>query len=138
MQKIVIDTNVLISALLSDGYTFKIINELVLGKKVNICLSDAIFEEYLRVISREKFAKYLDFKIKAEIVISGLESIALNYKPDIKIEVSKDASDNKFIELGIFSDADYLITGNIIDFPIGQYGKLKIITPKEFYYIINP
>jgi len=48
MQKLIIDTNVIVSALISrNGIPAKIIDEVILENKVQICLSDSVYEEYV-------------------------------------------------------------------------------------------
>jgi len=49
MQKIVIDTNVFVSALIQRGYPFYIINELFFENKIKLCISDELLEEYFEV-----------------------------------------------------------------------------------------
>lgn len=61
MQKIVIDTNVIVSALIQTGYPNKIINELFIEQKFQLCISDELIAEYLEVLARPKFAKFQDF-----------------------------------------------------------------------------
>jgi predicted nucleic acid-binding protein len=48
------------------------------------------------------------------------------------LNIIKDEKDNRFLELAVASDADFLITGNTNDFTMNQYGKTKIATPEEF------
>ena len=57
MQKLILDTNVIVSALISKSIPTKILYELVLTSKVETCLSDEIFAEYIEVMNREKFTK---------------------------------------------------------------------------------
>ena len=70
MQKIVLDTNVLVSALISNGIPSQIITELVLPKRVLVCLSEAVLSEYIEVLSRDKFSKFGNFK--STFVSSGV------------------------------------------------------------------
>ncbi|WP_409079688.1 PIN domain-containing protein [Salibacter sp.] len=44
----------------------------------------------------------------------------------------KDQPDNRFLELAVASDADFLITGNTNDFTIDSVKKTKIVTPRQF------
>lgn len=138
MQKIVIDTNVIVSALISEGIPSSIIYELVFENKVLICISDSVLEEYTEVVNRKKFTKYKNFKIEAEIVISRIEEIALKFSPNIELSVITDEKDNKFLELSVYAKADYLITGNTNDFKLGQYEDVKIVTPREYWDKNNP
>jgi putative PIN family toxin of toxin-antitoxin system len=133
MQKLILDTNVIVSALISSSIPTQILYELVLPKKVEICLSEETFAEYIEVLNRDKFAKFSNFKSKAEIVLSKLREIATFYKTDIKVEVLTDTSDNKFLELAAVSSADYLTTGNTLDFTITEFEYTKILTPREYW-----
>ncbi len=79
MQKVIIDTNVIVSALISNSYPAKILEELVFGLKVTPCLTTEIFEEYLEVLRRDKFRKVSDFVNKAEVVLVKLKEIRIKY-----------------------------------------------------------
>lgn len=106
---------------------------MVLTQKVHTCLSDEIFEEYIDVLNREKFSKYPNFKVKADIVLAKLFQISKRYKTDRKIDILSDASDNKFLELAAVSSSDYLITGNTLDFQIKEFEYTRIVTPREYW-----
>ena len=56
------------------------------------------------------------------------------FQPDITLSViSKDASDNKFVELAVYAEADFLITGNTNDFTFPQYQQVEIISPRQYW-----
>ena len=133
MQKLILDTNVIVSALISSSIPSKILYELVLTEKVEICLSEEILSEYVEVLNREKFSKFANFKTKAEVVLNRLREIAIFYQTDRKIEVLTDTSDNKFLELAAVSAADYLTTGNTLDFTITEFEYTRILTPREHW-----
>ena len=133
MQRIVIDTNVIVSALIQKGYPYLIVDKLVLSKKVKLCLSKAVWEEYVEVLNREKFSKILSFKSKAEIVLSKIEELASFFEPNLKIRAIKDVSDNKFLELAISGKVEFVITGNKNDFTMSEYKEIKIVSPKEYW-----
>jgi uncharacterized protein len=65
MQKIVIDTNVFVSSLIQRGYSYLIINDLFIERKIDLCISDEVLEEYYDVLTRERFSKYADFVSKS-------------------------------------------------------------------------
>jgi uncharacterized protein len=73
MQRLILDTNVIVSVLISNSIPTKILYELVLTEKVKTCLSEEVFAEYVEVLNREKFAKFTNFKTKAEVVLSTQE-----------------------------------------------------------------
>jgi uncharacterized protein len=73
MQKIVIDTNIIVSSLIQTGYPNLIIKELFIEKKIQLCVSDELMAEYYEVLSRPKFSKFQDFHIRAEIPLAEME-----------------------------------------------------------------
>jgi uncharacterized protein len=133
MQKLVIDTNVFVSALIQRSFPFLIMNELFIEGKVQLCLSDDLLKEYYEVLSRKKFAKYPQFQNKTETLIADIESKALKFVPKSKLSIISDKDDNKLLELAIESKADFIITGNTNDFTMKKYKRTKIVTPKEYW-----
>ena len=138
MQKIILDTNVIVSALISNSVPTKILYDLVFKQLVNPCLSTEIFAEYIEVLGRDKFSKISAFKIKAEVVLAKLKDLSSFYQTNRKVEVLTDTSDNKFLELAAVSSADYLITGNTLDFTITEFEYTKIVTPREYWDTYKP
>ncbi|PKQ69312.1 putative toxin-antitoxin system toxin component, PIN family [Raineya orbicola] len=74
MQRIVIDTNVIVSSLIQRSYPYKILYELFIEEKFILCVSEPLMAEYYEVLSRPKFAKYPDFFGKAESLLSEYRS----------------------------------------------------------------
>ena len=99
MQKIIIDTNVLVSALIQRSYPFFIVDNAFLDKNIQWCISDPILAEYHAVLSRPKFSKYPGFIASAESLLAHIELLAIKYVPSISINIIDDPDDNKFIEL---------------------------------------
>lgn len=89
--------------------------------------------EYYDVLGRDKFAKYPDFKTKAESVLVDIASNAIFYSPKQKIKKIKDESDNMLLELAQESKADFLVTGNTNDFTISKHKKTLIVTPRKYW-----
>ena len=133
MQKVVIDTNVLVSSLIQRGYPYLIVNEIFDNRDIEMCISDELFEEYLNVLNRKKFSKFLDFEANARALLLDIETYAKSYSPTVKLDIISDKDDNKLLELAEASKADFLITGNHHDFTINQYKATKIVNPKEYW-----
>ncbi len=133
MQRIVIDTNVIVSALIQRGYPNLIINDLFIEQKFQLCISEELLAEYYAVLARPKFTKYQDFFIRAEALLVEIESKAVKFIPTIKLELISDADDNMVLELAHECLADFVITGNTTDFTFPTYQQTKIITPKEYW-----
>lgn len=138
MQKLILDTNVIVSALISSSVPTMILYDLVLTKKVETCLSDEIFAEYIEVLNRDKFSKFANFQIRADVVLNKLREISTFYKTGKIIEILTDTSDNKFLELAAVSSADYLVTGNTLDFILTEFEYTRILTPRAYWDSFAP
>lgn len=91
------------------------------------------FGEYFNVLKREKFAKHPDFQVNAHNLLLDIEQTGKHYQPSQKLNVIKDQSDNKFLELAETCRADYLITGNTNDFTFESFKGTTILTPEAFW-----
>ena len=125
----VIDTNVLVSALLSrDGEPAKILS-LVLNGLITPCHDHRILAEYHNVLKRPKFG------FPAWAVTDLLEFIAesgLSVTPPPLPKVSTDEADQKFYEVAHHCRA-WLITGNLKHFPADEL----VMTVREALGKIN-
>ncbi len=130
MLKVVLDTNVLVSALLKDRGLPAFILALVRRKRVVLCLSEDILEEYEEVLKRERFRAIRD---EALSMIAALRKEASWIKPKIRFDdIAGDPDDNKFLDCAYSAQADYLITGNTKHFPIKEFHRTRIVNPREF------
>ena len=131
MLKLVIDTNVVISALLKPESNPALIMSLILREDCKLCVTEKIFSEYEDVLGRGKFKKLDQVSVKQ--LLATLRSRALWIVPKVTIDdVTKDPDDNAFLECALESKADFLITGNIHHFPEKKFHHTSIVTPGEF------
>ena len=126
-MRIIIDCNVLVAAGIKNGTCRAVLKQAL--NHHTIYLSEAIMMEYLQVIRRGKFKDYYKTLENLVILLSDaaiiLQGITVPYcLPDPK--------DIIYLEAASAANADYLITGNIKDFPEAQYDSIKIITPTQF------
>lgn len=133
MLKIVIDTNVLVSALIQRSYPYLIIQTVFESNHLQICVSQQLLDEYYAVLSRPKFSRFVDFYFNAKLLLVDIEKSALIYEPILKLNLISDKDDNMIIELADECLADYIITGNSTDFTFPIYKNTKIVSPKEFW-----
>lgn len=131
---VIIDTNVIISALLTNNIesaTYKVI-ELFFNQKIILYYSDLIFYEYIDVLKRKKF----NFDIELiERIKKAIEEYGIKITPENKDIIMIDIKDKPFYELVMDEQVDNakLITGNIKHFPI----QTNIITPSQFMEMYN-
>ena len=133
MQKIIIDTNIVVSAIIQRSYPHYIMYEHIFEEHIQLCLSEALWDEYCEVLARSKFSKIPFFKSNTDIVLNRLTKIAVFYEPKIYLDVIKDKDDNKLLELAVESNADFLITGNYLDFDLTHYYNTLILSPRNFW-----
>jgi hypothetical protein len=133
MQRIVIDTNVIISSLIQKSYPYTIINELFIDDKIEMCVSEELMAEYYEVLRRDKFARFHDFFSRAEALLIEIETKATMFKPKISLHLISDTDDNMVLELADECIADFVITGNTTDFIFPTYKETKIVTPREYW-----
>lgn len=138
MQRVVIDTNVIVSSLIQRGYPNLIINDLFIEQKFILCVSEELLAEYYEVLGRPKFSKFQDFFIRAEALLVEIESKAAKFIPTIKLALISDDDDNMVLEIAHECLADFIITGNTTDFIFPTYQQTKIVTPKEYWDNYRP
>ncbi|HXC43306.1 MAG TPA: putative toxin-antitoxin system toxin component, PIN family [Candidatus Dormibacteraeota bacterium] len=132
--RLVIDTNVLISAALKPDGLQRTTLILAVTKPARLYVSPPILEEYRRVLARP------ELKIRKSLCQQLLQLIAnRNYlvRPNRRLEVTRDPSDNMFLECADAAGVDYLVTGNQKHFP-RFWKKTKIINSREFVSLAAP
>jgi putative PIN family toxin of toxin-antitoxin system len=127
-MKVVLDTNIIVTAFINPkGVPGEIISLLLL-KKITICYDNRIFLEYTEVLKKSKFNfdnilidAFLDFiKENGEYIIAEPKNIKFD-----------DEDDKAFYEVYKSSDANYIVTGNKKHFPKEN----NIITPRKYIEI---
>ena len=91
MEKVVLDTNIVVSALIGKGNPRRLL-ELVFEGRVVLFLSSIIFKEYTDVLNRPKFTHYPDFHIEAFNALRMLKVIATSVDPIMRLDVCSDAA----------------------------------------------
>ena len=129
----VIDTNVLVSAMLRwDSVPGKIMEHAFIGDIFPL-LNERIIEEYINVLERPKFG--FDKK-EIHVLIESLIKRGVFVDPDVIIEKLPDPKDEIFYEIVMekrkYQEA-YLITGNKKHFPNEGF----VVTPREMFSIME-
>jgi len=134
MIKVVVDTNVLVSGLISPkGSPAKIIDSWQKRKFV-LVTSKATLKELKKVLNYSKIAKnyHLDQE-KVDEYIKGFWAFSEVCSPTKKISVVKnDPEDNKFIEAAVTAKTDFIVSGDRHLLELSEYQGIKILTVKEF------
>jgi putative PIN family toxin of toxin-antitoxin system len=132
--RLVIDTNVVISAALKPEGLQRTTFLLAITKPARLYVSQPILEEYAEVLSRPEFKIRKGLRQQLLQLIKNRGNLVV---PSRRLEVSGDPDDNRFLECADAARADYLVTGNLRHFP-RFWKKTKIITPREFIGLVAP
>ena len=132
--RVVLDTNVLISALLFRKDTSKIIDLWKRGKIIPV-LSKETFDEFKVVLDYPKFSLTRDeiYSIIYEEVLPFFDVIEVKSKIE---GICKDSDDDKFISCAISSGAKFIVSGDKDLCNFGSYRSAKIIKPSDFLNIL--
>jgi putative PIN family toxin of toxin-antitoxin system len=138
LPEIVIDTNVLVSGLMSNrGYAFRLL-QLVGTGRFEINLSVPLLLEYEDVLHRESLKlsvsrAVIDAVLDFHSAVARHHAIFFLWRPFLR-----DAKDDLVLELAVKARCDYIITYNKRDFQgVQQQFGIQVIDPREFLTIIG-
>ncbi|QGA81062.1 putative toxin-antitoxin system toxin component, PIN family [Candidatus Nanohalobium constans] len=127
-EKVVLDTNVLISAIGWDAKPEECL-ELALGEEIDAFATQSMIDEVSEVLEYDKFdfsekeqQKFLEILVSEFLFISSEESI----------DKSQDPEDNKFLECAVSANADYIISGDSDLLELKEYENITIVKPQKF------
>jgi len=132
MIRVVIDTNVLVSALLREDGAPAAVLMLAVSGKVQMCVSDAVYGEYDEVIRRPRF------KRSPAVIDAALQWIRKHahwVEPKARVAECSDPDDDIFLECAQAARAGYLVTGNLRHFP-REWRRTKVIGPRQLIEIV--
>ncbi len=128
-KKVVLDTNVFVSALGWKGTSREIFKDCIEGS-LELFISTEIFDEIKRVLNYPKF-KFSQDEI-AEFLDQILE-VGNLVETKVKVDMIKDdPSDNKFLECAVTVDADYIISRDSHILKIKEFEGIKLISPEDY------
>ncbi len=135
-MRVVIDTNVLVSALLSRGGKSRQVLRLCLNQTITPLINVSLFSEYEDLMSRDKlFTRSLINRNETMDLFNALMScsewinVYYKWRPNLT-----DEADNYLIELAVAGNANYLITHNLKDFQSSElvFPDICVIAPNKF------
>ena len=134
MVKVVIDTNVLVSAILFGGNPEQVLDSVEEGK-IKILISEEILEEFKEVLQR-KFGFSLDI---VEVTVSAIKGISTLVTPTQRLNViKKKENDNRILECAVEGKVQYIVSGDKRHLlPLKEYQGMKILSPAKFLKVIS-
>jgi putative PIN family toxin of toxin-antitoxin system len=130
-ERCVIDTNVLISALLQpSGRTGEVLDAVRATGGVLI-FSNETFAELASRLARPKFDRYIDRAMRQQF-LSDLAAVA-EWVPIMRaVNACRDPDDDKFLETAISGEADCIVTGDGDLLALDPFEGVPILTPRDF------
>ncbi len=132
--RLVLDTNVLVSAAIKPDSLQRTSFVLAIAKPARLYVSQPILEEYEEVLSRPELAIRRGLRLQLLQLIRNRSRVVA---PACRIQAATDPDDNIFLECADAARADFLITGNRRHFP-AFWKNTKIVTPREFVSLVAP
>ncbi len=131
-MRIVIDTNVLISYLLSapNSTSKKAVNKVLDGNHL-LLLSNETFKELSITLLRDKFDPYVSVEERQDFLLL-IKSVAEFITIIEKVDECRDAKDNQFLEVAVNSRANLIITGDKDLLVLNPFRDIDILPPADF------
>lgn len=132
--RLVIDTNVLISAAIKPAGLQRTALLLAITRPARLYVSRPILEEYREVLGRPELRIRKGLR---QQLLQLIKNYSYTVVPTRRLDITSDPDDNMFLECADAARADYLVTGNPTHFP-RFWKKTKIITTREFISLAAP
>jgi uncharacterized protein len=125
-RRVVLDTNVLVSAFLFEGKPRELFRKVISGS-IQCFLSEPILRELTEVLQRPKFG--VPYEVCQQIV-QELYAICEVVDPASRIDIVRsDPDDNRILECALEAKADFLVTGDRHLLEIETFRGIEIIDP---------
>lgn len=132
--RVVVDTNVLISAFFFRGSNPRSLLDLVSKKKILVISSPVLVSELIEVINRKFSALSLKDVKQIEAQVNKDFEIV---QPTKFFEQSRDEDDNRVLEVAVEGKCQYIITGDGDLLDLIEFKGIKIVSPSQFLEIVS-
>jgi len=134
MITLVMDTNVLVSGLLSPHSHSAILVRLVAEGLVRVAFDERILAEYRAVLSRSKFPFQ---PAQVESLLTQIEEEGLKITPQPIAARLPDRDDLPFLEVALSAQVDSLVTGNKKHYPPSARRGIQVLSPRQCVELIS-
>jgi putative PIN family toxin of toxin-antitoxin system len=128
MIKLVLDTNLVVSAVINDKGLEARVLDLAANRRVALYVSVPILAEYESVLSRRRFRLT---KGQVREIMRLIRANSSLVRPTHTVTISPDEPDNRFLECAEAAEAQYLVTGNKRHFP-KRWKNTVMVNAREF------
>lgn len=131
-MKVVLDTNVVVSGLISPFGAAGEIVRMVASGALELCYDARILSEYRDVLLRQKFS--FD-QTHIEDLLDQIEACGYVTTGKPLAKRLPDSDDEPFLEIALGGEAHYLVTGNLKHYPAKKRQGMRVVSPNEFLEI---
>jgi len=133
---VVLDTNLLVSYLLTQGKTITRIIDYWENGDIIVVVSPAIVEELAEVVQRPRLRQHMTGD--PQVIINLLLSDAIQTRGDLAFPgASRDPKDDKFLACAVEGEAAYLVSGDEDLLSLKQFRDVLIMSPANFVRLIE-
>jgi uncharacterized protein len=129
LERLVVDTNVVLSGLLFPGSIPSCALDKAKGSVV--LATDVIRQELKEVMERSRFNRYVERQIRQRLVAEYLRA-TVTVEVSFSIRVCRDPKDDKFLEAAVHGRADAIVTGDHDLLDLNPFRGIAILTPAEY------
>ena len=130
-ERVVVDSNVLISALLLPGSKPQQVLEQLAVHNTALLFSDSTFTELVTRLAKPKFDQYRTPE-QLEAFLDWLSELGEWVVPNLSVNACRDSDDNKFLSLALAGEADCLISGDKDLLVLHPFENIPILSPGDF------
>jgi uncharacterized protein len=136
-ERLVIDSNVWIAALISPGGTARQLVDAILENDIDILMSESVFEELTSRLDRPKFDRYREPESWNSFLSALIELALWHEDAGTAAGTSRDADDDKFLALAVTGQADAIISGDRDLLELISHEGIPILTPARFLELLR-
>ena len=129
-MNIVLDTNVVVSGLLNSQGNPAQVLMLALAGAVQVCHDERILAEYAEVLARPRF-NFDPKRVREVLTKLDVDGLTIDAGGESNLDLP-DADDEPFLAVALAASADFLVTGNLSDYPPGKRRGCAVISPTAF------
>jgi uncharacterized protein len=137
-DRLVIDTNVWIAALITPTGTARQVVDTVLARGIDVLMSEATFDELVSRLGKPMFDRYRDSESWSSFVSSLVDLVVWCEDADSATGASCDPDDDKFLSLAAIGAADAIISGDRDLLDLVSYQGIPTVTPQQFLSALRP
>ncbi|WP_374689024.1 putative toxin-antitoxin system toxin component, PIN family [Promineifilum sp.] len=134
--KVVLDTNLLVSYLLTQGETISRLIEYWEQGRIVVLMSPSMLEELANVVTRPRLRRHM--AVDPQVLIDLLTAEALPVAGELIVSgACRDPKDDKFLACAVEGKADYIVTGDADLFDLQSFRDIPIVRSFELLLLMD-